>query len=189
MQPAGLGHLPPGLVSAAQLGQMHGEAEMRVRLGDLWRRLGHMLARLGRGHGECAVSALANPVAQGLQIELARLLLLRDLVGGRHVGFGIAVAEGFVGACRFRRAGEAALLVDPGGLRHVLEIVEVGQPVLAVDQRRVLRFRRFDPGLGGLRRVEGDGDDGEVRVFEIVEEGLPHGQINTTASPACPGRQ
>ena len=113
--------------------------------------VGRVLPGAARLHGRCEPAAVSvrGPVPHGVEV----------LVGSdaEHAGHG---------RCGRRRVGGAddhAALVDPDGAGDIDELVEAGDGMAAVDERRVGRFSALDERArrfcaGGVKR---DGDDGE----------------------------
>ena len=85
-------------------------------------------------------------------------------------------------------AHDASALVDPEDGRHVDDVVEIGQSMPRVDQRRVRRMRRLDPRAGVVRAlVERDRDHGEAPALQLLVQRLPDRQVETAPSPRGPG--
>ena len=63
--------------------------------------------------------------------------------------------------------------------------------MILIDQRRIRGLRPSNRTAGGFRTttLHRDGDDHEVLILEFGVELLPHGQIESAASPARPGRE
>ncbi len=86
------------------------------------------------------------------------------------------------------RATDAAFFVDPEDRGDVEDVIELGDPMLGVDQARVLGRRRFDERSGIVRAlVEGDRDRDEAFGAELFVKFLPDRQVLAAASPRCVG--
>ena len=82
------------------------------------------------------------------------------------------------------RPHDAPALIDPHDRGHVDHVVEIGEAMARVDQRRMRRVRGFDPGPRGLRTaVDGDADHDEAPILELVVDALPDRQVEATPSP------
>jgi hypothetical protein len=69
-----------------------------------------------------------------------------------------------------RGADHDAVLIDPDGVGDVDELIEIGNGVATIDQRRVRGMGAFDEGARGIGAagIERDGDDGEAVVLQFL---------------------
>jgi hypothetical protein len=91
----------------------------------------------------------------------------------------------------FGGANQYTLLVDPDAGGDVDDSQELIKQMRLINECRVSRLGRFNPGAGseGTRGVEGDGDHLQAERVEFAPECLPHGQVKATASPGGPGQE
>src|SRR5204863_7264803 len=88
------------------------------------------------------------------------------------------------------RADDAAALVDPDHRGDVDDVEQVGNDMLAVDQRGVLWRCALDVRPRVLRTlVERDRDRREAALTELVVQCLPDRQVLAASSPGRPGDQ
>ncbi len=98
------------------------------------------------------------------------------------------LGEGDGAELRVVRAADAAFFVDPDDRGDVEDVIELGVPVLGVDQARVPGRGPFDVGSRIVRgAVEGDGDRDEAFGAEFFVQRLPDRQVLAPASPGCIG--
>jgi hypothetical protein len=85
-------------------------------------------------------------------------------------------------------AANPAFFVDPDDRGDVDDVVELGDPVLGVDQARVLGRGPFDERSRIIRAsVERDRDRDEAFGAEFFVQRLPDRQVLAAASPGCIG--
>ena len=163
---------------------MVAQPEIGVRPGDVRARQRHMCPRGRLIVDEPACRPVGDPVADCIDISLFR-------TGGkahrrlRHgAGGPVHRPKPLIGAGGFGRPHDCARLVDPYRLGHVHHVVEIGEMMVAIDQREVTRRRRLDkrPRHVGPR-IHRDGDHHEIPILAVVIQRLPHGQVPATASP------
>ena len=101
------------------------------------------------------VRLTANPAFQGINVIL-RVNSGQELEGVR--------AEHHVVG-----TDDVAVFVDPEGGRNVLDVVEVRQPVVGIDETRMVGIGFFDVGTRILEvAFERDRNQGEVFVLEFI---------------------
>src|SRR5206468_2187059 len=90
--------------------------------------------------------------------------------------------------CGLGWAHDDSLFGDPDPTGDVDDSEEGIDDVRLVDQGGMVRCRLRDPGPGGLAaaRVEGNGHDLEAPRPQLRPQLLPHGQVESTASPRRP---
>ena len=82
---------------------------------------------------------------------------------------------------RLRGTDDHPVLVDPHRHRNVGDAEQLVADVMLVDERGMVRVRRFDPRprRGRAARIESDRHDFEAVVVLLVPERLPPGQART----------
>ena len=102
----------------------------------------------------------------------------------------VELGEGVGAELRVVRAADAAFFVDPDDRGDVEDVIELGDPVLGVDQARVLGRSPFDERSRIIRAlVEGDRDRDEAFGAELFVQRLPDRQVLAAASPGGVGDQ
>ena len=161
-----LGELRGGLVFMSAAQQVLAELEPGMGFGDF----GAGQCQLGRHPLRVqhigAGSAVDGPVAHRVQVHRLDPTALGRRCLGHGEGAAVHGPKTVGRSCGFGRADDAALLVDPQRLRHVDQVVQVGQVVVAVDQAGVGRCGSVNPGPGGLGLVQRHGQDRETVVLE-----------------------
>ena len=157
-----------------RLAQILGQPEVCGRLRMLARRQFEFALDLVGLHDEAAVRAVLRPVAQRVEIS-------RRIDSGNRAERVDRIRD-FVGPHDHSR------FVDPNRGRHVDHVVEFGDDVPRVDQRRMRGLAGLDERTSGgsAAGVERDRDDREVEVLEFVVQRLPPGQVKGASSPRGP---
>ncbi len=128
-------------------------------------------------HDKAAVFAVLRPVAHSVQAS-------RRIDPGNRAE-SVERKRDFVGP------HDRSRFIDPNRGRHVDHVVEFGDDVPGVDQRRMRWIAGLDERAcrRGAPSVERDRDDREVEILEFFVKRLPPGQVKRASSPRSPRQQ